>query len=316
MYKVMRYILLAVVSAWAFTMAAEDLPRGNVNFMIVSDLGAFGGGDQKEVAATMGEVAEIWHPTAILNLGDTFHFWGTQSVDDPGWNSNFEDIYTHPWLHTLWYCALGNHDYQGNTQALVDYTNKSRRWNMPDRYYTKTFKGGGVEVEVIFIDSTPFLNRACSQPDIYPDASRQDTTAQLRWLDQALANSKADWVIVAAHHPLCSSRPDGAGQRRDMQTHVAPVIMRHSPDFYISGDVHCFEYFPSFAGTSTDQVTCTSGSVAYPVLEPDSKALFTSGDSGFCTMSVSKDEATIVMLDMTGNELFRFTKKKKQNNLP
>lgn len=310
---IFRYLLLAIASVGVFVAEAQDLPRGNVNFMIVSDLGAFGGADQKEVAASMGDVAKEWRPTAILNLGDTFHFWGVQSVDDPGWSSNFENIYTNPWLHSLWYCALGNHDYQGNTQALVDYTDKSRRWNMPDRYYTKTFKGRGVEVEVIFIDSTPFLNRACSQPEIYPDASKQDTTAQLRWLDEKLTASTADWVIVAAHHPLYSSRPDGAGQRRDLQTYVAPVVLRHAPDFYISGDVHCFEHYPEIGGSATNLVVCTSGSEAYPVLDPDPKAAFTSGESGFCTMSVSKEEATVVMLDKDGNELYRFTKHKPKN---
>lgn len=316
MFKLCRIILSAIVSALALAAPAQELPRGNVNFMIVSDLGAFGGADQKEVAATMGRVAEMWNPTAILNLGDTFHFWGVQSVDDPGWNSNFENIYTNPWLHSLWYCALGNHDYQGNTQALIDYTGKSRRWNMPARNYTKTFKSKGVEVEVIFIDSTPYLRRACSQPDIYPDACRQDTAAQSRWLDSVLTASRADWVIVAAHHPLTSSRPDNALQRHDMQTHVAPIILRHTPDFYISGDVHCFEYYPSYAGSSTDMVTCTSGSQAYPIADPDAEAQFTSGLSGFCTMSVSGDEATIVMLDKDGRELFRKTKRKQHNNKP
>lgn len=305
-----RYLLLTVLCGLAFASKAEDLPRGSVNFMVVSDLGAFGGADQKEVAASMGEIASSWHPTAILNLGDTFHFWGAQSVDDPGWNSNFEDIYTNPWLHTLWYCVLGNHDYQGNTQALVDYTAKSRRWNMPDRYYTKTFKGKDVEVEVIFIDSTPFLRRACSQPEIYPDACLQDTTAQLRWLDEKLAASTADWVIVAAHHPLFSSRNDAAGQRHDLQTYVAPIVFRHQPDIYLSGDVHCFEHFPAPGDVDTDLFTCTSGSEAYPVDSPDSNAMFTSGQSGFSTLAISKDEATVTMLDKTGKEIYRYTKKR------
>ncbi|MDE6340907.1 MAG: metallophosphoesterase [Muribaculaceae bacterium] len=311
MSGVCRYILSVFLLVVASAAGAEDIPRGSINFMVVSDLGAFGGADQKEVAATMGEVASSWHPTAILNLGDTFHFWGAQSVDDPGWNSNFEDIYTNPWLHSLWYCALGNHDYQGNTQALVDYTAKSRRWNMPERFYSKTFKSRDVEVEVIFIDSTPFLHRACSQPEIYPDACLQDTTAQLRWLDETLAASTADWVIVAAHHPLFSSRKDSAGQRHDLQTYVAPVVLRHAPDFYLAGDVHCFEHFTAPGEADTDLITCTSGSEAYPVDTPDPKALFTSGLSGFCTLAISKDEATATMRDKTGKELYRFTRKKK-----
>lgn len=309
---VCRSVLFFAVLSSSFVLKAQDLPRGSVNFMIVSDLGAFGGADQKQVAATMGEVATELRPTAILNLGDTFHFWGVQSVDDPGWQCNFEDIYTDPWLHSLWYCALGNHDYQGNPQALVDYTGKSRRWNMPDRYYTKRFKGKDIEVEVIFIDSTPFLRRACSQPEIYPEACLQDTVAQLEWLDRQLAASTADWVIVAAHHPVFSSRPDIAFQRTDLQTYVAPVVLRHRPDFYIAGDVHCFEHFVSGEGdgSTVDFVTCSAGSKAYDVDDPSPKSLFSSGDSGFCTMAISKDSATVIMLDKAGKEIYRFTKNK------
>lgn len=313
MCSAFRYVLIALAMLSALASGAEDLPRGSVNFMVVSDLGAFGGADQKDVAATMGELATVWHPTAILNLGDTFHFWGVESIDDPGWQSNFEDIYTSPWLHSLWYSALGNHDYQGNTQALVDYSAKSRRWNMPSRYYSKTFKAGDVSVEVVFLDSTPFLRRACSQPDIYPDACRQDTTAQLRWLDETLAASKADWVIVAAHHPLLSSRPDGAGQRSDLQTYVGPIVARYAPDFYLAGDVHCFEHFKEPHAGATDLVTCTSGSQAYPVLSPAPEAIFTSGLPGMIAMAVDKDEATVVMLDKAGNELYRFSKRKPGN---
>lgn len=289
--------------------SAQELPKGKVNFLVVSDLGAFGGGDQREVASTLGRVAEQYTPTAILNLGDTFHFWGVESTDDPGWNSNFENIYTAPWLHTLWYCALGNHDYQGNTQALVDYTKKSRRWNMPARYYTKTFSRGGTSVEVIFLDTTPFLRRAQSQPEIYPDACLQDTAAQTAWLEKALAASTADWVIVASHHPVYSSRPDNSGQRADIQAHIAPVLATRRPDAYISGDVHCFEHF-SLPDDPTDYFTCTAGSVAYNVDNPDPRTLFTSGSSGLMTLSADAERLSVAMLDKDGRVLYTYTKTK------
>lgn len=309
-----KYAFLVVALLCTLAVRSEELPRSDVNFIIVSDLGAFGGTDQKDVAATLGDVAEEYHPHAILNLGDTFHFWGVQSVDDPGWQSNFESIYTNPWLHSLWFCALGNHDYQGNTQALIDYSDRSRRWNMPARYYTKTFKSRGTEVEVIVLDTTPFLRRATTQPDIYPDACQQDTAAQTAWLEQQLASSTADWVIVAAHHPVYSSRPDGSGQRADIQSHIAPILLRHRPDFYISGDVHCFEHFVSDSTATTpaiDFVTCTSGSEAYPVPDPAKDALFTSGLSGFMTMAVGKDSATVTMLDKKGRTIYSYTKTKQ-----
>lgn len=305
--KILIFFVLALFSQIAVQAQAQ---RGNVNFIVVSDLGAFGGGDQLQVAQQLGSAAESFQPTAILNLGDTFHFWGVQSVDDPGWTSNFESIYTNPMLHNLWYCALGNHDYQGNTQALIDYTDKSRRWNMPAHYHSHTFKGRGTTVEVIFIDSTPFLRRATGQPDIYPDACLQDTAAQTAWLGERLAQSTADWLIVAAHHPVYSARPDNAHQRADIQEHILPVLAAHRPDAYIAGDVHCFEHFQKDKDT-TDYYTCSSGAKAYPV-DKDKDALFASGESGYITIAAWPDHLTMTMYDKFGNQLYTHTRQKQQ----
>ncbi len=291
-----------------FTLLLPTLWAAGPKFLVVSDLGAFGGADQKKVAAAIGDAAYELGPNAIINLGDTFHFWGVQSTDDPGWNSNFEDIYTSPSLHNLWYCALGNHDYQGNTQALIDYTNKSRRWNLPARYYTKKFKRGDTTVEFIFIDTTPLLRRALTQPEIYPDASLQDNDAQMAWLRQALADADADWVVVAAHHPVYSSRPDNALQRADVSSFLEGILADRRPDIYLAGDVHCFEHTQR-PGDSTDYVTCTSGSQAYPV-EPGSNVVFADGSSGFMTMSFDKEQMTFTMLDSDGNILYEYSKTK------
>lgn len=32
-----------------------------------------------------------------------------------------------------WYPILGNHEYRGNTQAVIDYSKVSRRWVMNER---------------------------------------------------------------------------------------------------------------------------------------------------------------------------------------
>lgn len=311
-HKPLILFLLLLLTSTKASAQADETPRGKINFLVVSDLGAYGGSDQRQVAQTLGEFSGDWHPTAILNLGDTFHYWGVQSADDPGWNSNFESIYTAPGLHNLWYAVIGNHEYQGNPQALIDYSARSRRWNIPARYYTKTFKGGGTSVEVIFLDTTPFLERTISQPDIYPEACEQDTAAQMRWLAEKLAATTADWVIVAAHHPLYSGRDDKAGQRRDVSKHLAPVLANNPPHLYINGDVHCFEHIQR-PGDVTDYMTVTSGSEAYPV-ERGADVLFHSGASGFGTISVTADSLTFTMHDAQGRILYRYTKTKSSNS--
>lgn len=303
-----RGLLLAILTVSFCVQCITAQIRGDVNFMVVSDLGNFGGGDQQQVATTIGQFATTFRPTAIINLGDTFHYWGVQSTDDPGWQSNFESIYTAPALHNLWYCVLGNHDYQGNTQALIDYTERSRRWNMPARYYTKTFSNGNTSVEIIFLDTTPMLRRAVSQPEIYPDVAAQDTAAQTEWLRARLAASTADWTVVAAHHPLFSSRPDGAGQRADVSSHLGSALSSHRPDLYINGDVHCFEHIRR-PGDPTEYVTCTSGSQAYEVT-PGENAVFADGHAGFMSLSFDKSRLTVTMYDRDGKKLYEYSKEK------
>lgn len=304
----MKSGIIRFVSLVVYLILCLPLRAAGPKFVVVSDLGAFGGADQKKVAAALGEAAYEVGPDAIINLGDTFHFWGAQSVDDPGWNSNFEDIYTTPSLHNLWYCVLGNHDYQGNTQALIDYTRKSRRWNLPARYYTQKFKRGDTTVEFIFIDTTPLLERALTQPDIYPDASVQDTDAMKEWLRQALKEADADWVIVAGHHPVYSSRPDNARQRANVSSSLEGVLAERRPDLYLAGDVHCFEHTQR-PGDTTDYLTCTSGSQAYPV-EAGENVVFADGSSGYMTMVFDKNQMTFTMFDSDGAILYEYTKTK------
>ena len=52
-------------------------------------------------------------------------------MNDPLWMTNYELIYSHPELMIDWFPLLGNHEYRGNTQAVLDYSNISRRWTMP-----------------------------------------------------------------------------------------------------------------------------------------------------------------------------------------
>lgn len=58
-----------------------------------------------------------------------------------------------------WFPVLGNHEYRGNTQAVLDYTNISRRWTMPARYYTKAFEDKGATIRIVWIDTAPMMDK-------------------------------------------------------------------------------------------------------------------------------------------------------------
>ena len=67
-----------------------------------------------------------------------------------------------------WFPVLGNHEYRGNTQAVLDYGKVSRRWMMPSRYYYKVVSSKGTTVRVVFVDTTPLIERYRNNPEVYP----------------------------------------------------------------------------------------------------------------------------------------------------
>ena len=171
-----------------------------LNFFVVNDTGRNGYYDQKTIAELMGNMADNGaSPEFIVATGDIHHFDGVESTSDPLWMTNYELIYSHPELMVPWYAMLGNHEYRGNTQAVIDYSKVSRRWRMPDRYYTLAFSDKGTSVRIVCLDTTPLINRYREESNQYPDAVKQDPEKQLQWLDQVLAEASEDWVIVFGH---------------------------------------------------------------------------------------------------------------------
>ena len=138
----------------------DSLLDDRFNFIVANDLGRNGYYDQKPIAERMGELAENTDIEFVAAAGDVHHFEGVASVSDPLWMTNYELIYAHPELMIDWFPVLGNHEYRGNTQAVLDYGKVSRRWSMPGRYYAKSFElDGGASLKIIFIDTTPVMDK-------------------------------------------------------------------------------------------------------------------------------------------------------------
>ena len=96
---------------------------------------------------------------------------------------------------------LGNHEYRGNTQAVLDYAGVSRRWMMPARYYTRVFDEDGFSLRLVWLDTTPLISKYRSD-EKYADAGMQDDVCQLAWADSVLSSAREDWVVVMDHHPV------------------------------------------------------------------------------------------------------------------
>ncbi len=273
-----------------------------LNFYLANDLGRNGYYDQKPIAELMGRMAEAIDIEFVVAAGDVHHFEGVRSVDDPLWMTNYELIYSHPDLMLPWYPVLGNHEYRGNTQAVIDYSNVSARWQMPARYYTKVMEEDGATVRLVMVDTAPLLDKYRKDTEKYPDAAAQDMEAQLAWVDSVLTVAKEDWVLVVGHHPIYAYTDKSESERTDLQKRLDTILRKHgNVDFYLCGHIHNFQHIRK-EGSDIDYVVNTSGSLSRDV-EPTDGTVFCSSATGFSLITVDKHEIDLYMMDKDGNVL-------------
>lgn len=303
------FLLLVATVQWGVSQVKDySIFEDKFNFYVANDLGRNGYYDQKPIAELMGTMAEEIGPEFVLAIGDIHHFEGVRSVSDPLWMTNYELIYSHPELMIDWFPVLGNHEYRGNTQAVMDYSNVSRRWTMPSRYYTKVFKEEGTSVRIVWVDTAPLIDKYREESDTYPDACKQDMNKQLAWIDSVLTVSKEDWVIVAGHHPVYAETPKDESERSNLQERLDPILCRHKVDLYICGHIHNFQHIRR-PDSSIDYVVNSAGSLSRKVKSIEG-TVFCSGELGFSVCSVSKQEFNLYLIDKTGTILHTVTRKK------
>lgn len=302
-------LLLALCSSVTLAQIKDySLFDKKFNFYIANDLGRNGYYDQKPIAELMGVMGEEIDPEFIVATGDIHHFEGVRSVTDPLWMTNYELIYSHPELMIDWFPVLGNHEYRGNTQAVLDYTNVSRRWTMPARYYTKSFSDNGTTLRIVWVDTPPMMDKYRNESETYPDACLQDLNKQLAWIDSVLTAAKEEWVIVVGHHPIYAQTTKDGSERQDMQTRLDPILRKHKVDMYVCGHIHNFQHI-RVSGSSIDYVVNSAGSLARKV-SPIEGTQFCSPEPGFSVCSADKKEFHLRMIDKKGTILHTVTRKK------
>lgn len=302
--------LLLNITANAQTPEQWKTLKGDVNLFIANDLGRNGYYEQKTIAELMGVMGETIGPEAVVAAGDVHHFEGVVSTQDPLWMTNYELIYSHPELMITWLPVLGNHEYRGNTQAVLDYRNISRRWEMEGRYYTKVYDDNGVSIRLVLIDTTPLINRYHNS-STYPDVDSQDIDAQLKWIDKTLNEATEDWVIVAGHHPMYADTKKDLIEQKDMQERLLPILQRYKSKvaMYVCGHIHNFQHIRR-GNDGIDYVVNTSASLARKV-NPTEGTIFCSSAEGFSVVSATKKQLNLYMIDKKGEVIHKVEKTKK-----
>jgi tartrate-resistant acid phosphatase type 5 len=214
----------------ALMLTSTEIFAARVSNVLVFGDSGMGDKNQYAVAAGMRAACERDGCGLGLMLGDNFYDGGVTSTYDPQFISKFEKPYSP--LNIVFHPVLGNHDYAeeilgreliykklgyGNTDAQIEYTQKSRLWHMPSKYYTFTH----ADAQFFALDTTRF------------DAK------QLRWLETELARSTALWKVVYGHHPL---RSDGVhGDTTLLVEFALPLFCKYGVHFYLSGHDHSLQ---------------------------------------------------------------------------
>ncbi len=304
MKRIMLILCLTSVSLLSVAQTPEAWSQleKTINFYIANDLGRNGYYDQKLIAELMGTMAETIDISCVVAAGDVHHFEGVRSVDDPLWMTNYELIYSHPELMLPWYPILGNHEYRGNTQAVLDYAHVSARWDMPARYYTQVLEDDDVTVRLVLIDTTPLIDKYRKNSEEYSDAVKQDRDAQLAWVDSVLTVADEDWVLVIGHHPVYAQTDKSDSERIDMQKYLNQILIKHSNvEMYVCGHIHNFQHI-RVPDSKLDYVVNSSASLSRKV-EPIEGTQFCNSGSGYALVAADKHELCLYMLDKQGNVL-------------
>jgi hypothetical protein len=190
---------------------------GSVKFAVIGDSGR-GDEAQREVARQMVAWREKFSYDLVLMVGD--NIYDSHTPED--YAAKFERPYkTLLDAGVTFRAAIGNHD----DPAQIFY----EKFNMGgQRYYT--FREAGQPLGVMTGAGVRF----------FALDSRSFDPEQLRWLQQALAESGSRWKIVFFHHPIYTSGRYQAAART-LRGALEPYLVAGDADVVLSGHEHFYE---------------------------------------------------------------------------
>jgi tartrate-resistant acid phosphatase type 5 len=287
------------------------LTKKSINFLVISDWGRDGMKDinkktpgQLKVAKQLGVTAKKNHALFIVTCGDNFHDGGVKSLTDPFWKVNYENVYTAKSLMIPWYITLGNHDYEGNVEAELEYAKTSKRWIQPSRYFTflKTLYNS-TSVLFVILDSSPFVQSYCNDGMDKHHVKGQDTTAQVRWCDSVFNVSKAKWKLVFFHHPAYSASSTH-GSTIEIQNTFVPLFEKYHVDACFSGHDHDLQH--SHPENSTiEYFGCGGGSETRPAGK-SSFTKFSEASLGFGVVSMTQNTMKFSFVNEQGLQIYTY----------
>jgi acid phosphatase len=231
-------LFVAAILALYFVGAFASL-----SFTVYGDWGV-----KSNWAKTLAKVSEKHHSQFIAAIGDNFYRehgkhgtpMGIKSATDPKWKRIFENVYTSGFFKKTWYVVAGNHDYNGNELAEIEYGKTHSRWHFPSLYYKFSQNSGGVSADFFMLDTTPLYYSDGELKKTFHYSKGKDT-AQINWLEGALKASTAKWKIVMGHHQILTAKGGSAYMRQK----ISPLLEKYKVSAYINGHIHNVQHVHS-----------------------------------------------------------------------
>lgn len=175
------------------------------------------------------------HTDMILMLGDNAYNNGT----DAEYQTGVFDIYTEKLKNSVLWSCPGNHEfYNGYTSSASQSGPYFDIFSLPT-----AAEAGGVASGTEAYYSFDYGNVHVVSLDSH-DSDRSVGGLMLNWLDNDLAATLQDWIIVIFHHPPYSKGShdsDTESKLIEMRENVLPILESYDVDLVLSGHSHAYE---------------------------------------------------------------------------
>ncbi len=246
-------------------------------FLVLGDSGT-GGPKQYKVSNAMKTVCLSLGCDFALLLGDIIYDFGVTSANDPQFQTKFELPYANLWFP--FYIVVGNHDAQGNLNAMVDYSMNSTKFRLPSLFYT-------------------FQEKNINFYALNSNSLGLDQANMLKETDNL---SKSKWKIAYAHHPYKSNGLHGDAvnwQKTFFEQYLCNRI-----DIYFAGHDHDKEHLSKECGM---RLFVSGAASSIRVITPKDNTLFAKSSYGFGWVKIEENTFTFKFFDENANEEYHYT---------
>lgn len=257
------------------TAARAHEQAKELTFAVIGDSGD-GSREQFAIANQMTAQRAKTPFEFVLMLGDNIYGGGKPKYFKPRFEDPYKELLA---AGVKFYAALGNHD-AASAEAHVTY----EHFNMGGkRYYNFTKENNLIE----------FFALDTNNENLIPDE-------QLKWLEDALKDSKARWKVAYMHHSLFSSGRMHPPYLK-MRSQLHPLFVKYKVNLVLAGHVHVYERIHPQDGVQ--YITeGSSGKIMRNNLTKGSQLTAFGNDQqqSFLLVRTTKDELKVEAISMDG----------------